>query len=424
MAVMMATAMFAQKANIKKIQRMLDYANPPIQIDLTNLEPEKREEMKKLVEEALVNPETAEYFKTWEYKARIDVYERFEIMQPYAANGNAFVDKDHMKRFFQNEKDIVTSFEKYYQILTTPDAKGKLPLKEEEFNTQKILAQQGSLASRVNLYVGATQFIYDDADFALDMLENYYKSFDDPLYADLDLKNTDPNYKESAYVYATALKEKIGVNDKVIELLEKSLDTHNGAYACQELITYYREKDDKANEAKYLKYAYEKYPEFLIFGVQYANMIVNDSEKPDEVRYPETIKVCDELIKRIKDGTVPKVDSNGNPIDDSNYYQFYYFKAAALFNSKHLKEAYETFVEGNDMYPGHDELVLGAAEAAKQLARDNNDDKAMYKNAVKYYSLAEQQWPEMSDRWGYNLYVCYRLLEDEPNVAKYKKYAE
>jgi len=427
LAIFVATAAFAQKANIKKVQRMLDYADPAIQIDLSNLAPEKREEMKKLIEEALVNPETENNFKTWEYKARLEVYDRIEIMAPYVANGNSFVDKDHMKRFFQNEKDIVVAFEKYYKLITTPDDKGKLPLKEDDFQKQKIIAQQASLASRTNLYVGATQFIYEDADFALDLLENYYKSFDDPLFADQDLKNTDPNYKESAYVYATALKEKNGVNDKVVELLEKSLDTHNGAYACQELITYYRDKKDQANEIKYLKMAYEKYPKFLVFGVQYAETFLQHAaEKPEN--YQEAIKICDTLIQRMKDGSVSKVDANGNPIDDTNNYLIYYYKALSLFNTQHYKESYETFAEGDEMCPGHMDLVCGAGKAAFKYAFENIDNKEisnpMFEKAVEYFSKAEDAWPDKPEEWGYNLYVCYHNLGNDAMKQKYVKYAE
>ena len=107
-AIMIAFAIsaVAQKANIKKVQRMLEYSSTPIQIDLSNLEEDKREEMKTLIEEAIKDPDTANDFKTWEYAGRLKVYEKTVIMQPYTANGNNFVDKDHMKRFFNNEADI------------------------------------------------------------------------------------------------------------------------------------------------------------------------------------------------------------------------------------------------------------------------------------------------------------------------------
>ncbi len=426
MLLAITTTASAQKANVKKVQRMLDYSTTPIQIDLSNLEPEKREEMKTLIEAAIVNPETENDFKAWEYAGRLKVYEKYVIMQPYVANGNNFVDKEHMKRFFNNEAEIVATYNNYFKLISTPNEKGKLPLKDEEFQKQKILAQQITLPSRANLYVGATQFVYDDPDFAVKLLDLYYKSFDEPLFADQDLKNTDTNYKESSYVYATALKGTGGDQATYLKLLNESLDTKNGPIACQDLITYYKEKNDATNEIKYLKYAFEHYPSILVFGVQYAEKVLQGSENPN--KYPETIAICDVLIQRLNDGTIKNVDDNGNPLDDSNNYLIYYYKALSYFNTGKYLEAYETFVAGNDACPGHVELVCGAGQSAAKYANDNFENKSvcnpMFEKAIKHFSEAEVAWPDRSDLWGYSLYVCYNNIDNEVMKQKYKKYAE
>jgi hypothetical protein len=347
-------------------------------------------------------------------------------MKPYIANGNNFTGKDHMKQFFQNEADIVNAYSKYFDLITTPDDRGKLPLKEEELAKEKMLAQTIALPSRTNLFVGATQFVYEDPQFATKMLEAYYKSFDAALFADQDLKNTDPYYKESAYIYATALKATGGDQQKVLELLNQSLTTQNGPLACQDLITYYKEKNDHANEMKYLKYAFDNFPSILVFGVQYAERILQNADNPN--RYPETIEACDVLIKRLNDGTIKKVDDNGNPVDDSNNYLVYHYKALSQFNSNQYMDAFNTFVEGDKACPGHIELVCGAGQSAAKYANENFNDKAvcnpMFLKAIEYFKQAEATWPDRSDQWGYSLYVCYNNLDDQVNKAKYKKYAE
>lgn len=413
---------FAQKASVKKVQHMLDYAEPAIQIDLSNLEPKKLEEMKTIIEAAITNPETAEDFRTWGYYGRLQVYEKNEILKAYTANGNNFVDKEHMKRFFQNEADIVSVYEKYFKLLTTPNDKGKLPLKDEELNKEKVLAQTIAAPSRANLYVAATQFVYDDPEYAVNLLKKYYESFDEPIFADMDLKNTDPNYAESAYVYATALKGAKADPAKIEELLIKSLETKSGPLACQDLITYYHEKGDVAKENEYLKYAYEKFPTYLVFGVNLAQNTLQ------EKKYDETIQICDELIKRMESGQIPETDDAGNPMPKDNNWYPYYFKAVSYFNTEKYDKAYEAFSAGDDAWPDHLEMVMGAGTAAAKYGNDHFADKPIckpwFEKAIKYFKKAELGWPDQPDQWGYQLYACYHNLEDKVNEAKYKKFVK
>ena len=50
--------------------------------------------------------------------------------------------------------------------------------------------------------------------------------------------------------------------------------------------------------------------------------------------------------------------------------------------------------------------------------------KPWFEKAVKYLSKAEQNWPDQSDQWGYQLYACYHNLENKVMEANYKKYAK
>ncbi len=402
----------AQKGNLKKIEN-LTYGVT----QLNTLEPEKWAEINQLVNEAKDNPETAENCKTWEWILKCKANDRFKMLKEYQANNNQFSD---MKAFFLNEKAIVDAAEKYHKLIHTPDAKGKLPFKDKDLEVQKLWLKENAAASRGNLYVGATQYVYNEPQVAVDLLETYYASFDSPIFEGDDLKNTDKNYKESAFVYATALK---GINADPAKIEEwdiKSLETQNGALACQELITAYKKKGDAANEQKYLQYGFENFKQTNIFGINLAQNAINNHE------YDKTLQICDELIKRQEDGSTPTVDESGKQYE--NVWYPYYFKAVSLFNTEKYDQAYEAFVIGDEKCPGHIELVMGAGTSAAKFGNNHFADKAVckpwFEKALKYFNKAEENWPEASDQWGYQTYVCYNNLDNQVMKEKYKKYAE
>lgn len=411
-ALALSASAFAQKANLKKIDGIAYGVQ-----NLSTLPAEKWDEIKQLVFEAKDNPETAENYKTWEWLVKTYENERVKMLMEYQANGNKFKD---MKAFFENEKNVVDACEKYFKLIQTPNEKGKLPIKDKELELQKVWAQANAKASRSNLYVGATQFVYSEPAEAVKLLESYYNSFESPLYEGENLKETDKNYKEAPYVYATALKGANGDKAKIEELLKAALTSSNGALACQDLITLYKEKGDTAAEAQYLQYAFENYPQTNIFGINLAQTALNNKE------YDKTLEICDVLIKRQEDGSTPTKDEAGN--DFENVWYPYYFKAVALFNSEKFDKAYEAFVAGDEHCPNHLELVMGAGTAAAKFGNDHFTDKAVckpwYEKAVKYLSKAEQGWPEASDQWGYQLYACYHNLENKVMEEQYRKYVK
>lgn len=233
-AMALTASSFAQKSNLRKIENITYGVQ-----NMNTLPAEKWVEIKELVNEARNNPETAEDHRTWDWIGRSALYDRQIMLQEYQANGNKFKD---LKAFFSNEEAIVSAFEKYYKLIQTPNEKGKLPLKEKDLEVQKQWATANASACRTNLFVGATQFVYDDPQTAVKLLEAYLKTFDSPLFEGQDLKNTDKNYKEAPYVYATALKGINGDKAKIEELLKQSLTSSNGPIACQDLITLYKRR--------------------------------------------------------------------------------------------------------------------------------------------------------------------------------------
>ena len=411
-ALALGASAFAQKSNLRKIENITYGVT-----NLNTLDPAKWDEIKQLVSEAKDNPETAENHQTYEWLIKAYGYDRFKMLTEYQANGNKFTD---MKAFFINEKNIVDACNKYYTLIQTPNEKGKLPIKEKELEIQKLWTKENANASRGNLYVGATQYVYSEPQTSVDLLESYYATFDSPIFEADNLKETDKNYKESSFVYASALKGAGAPQEKVVEWMEKSLQTQNGALACQELINYYRDKEDKANQERYLQYGFENFKQTNIFGINLAQNAINERD------FDKTISICDVLIQRQEDGSTPINDENGNLME--NVWFPYYFKAVALFNTEKFDLAHEAFAYGDEKCPGHSELVIGAGTSAAKYGNDHFTDKAVckpwFEKAVNYFKKAEENWPELSDQWGYQLYACYHNLENKAMEAQYKKYAE
>ena len=406
--VVMTTAAFAQKSNVKKVKAYIENADTPIALDLSNAKPQMIDEYRALLEPALTHPESKDLPDTWRYAARLKIYDMNQMLKQYARNGNKF---DDLKVFIENQYDIVTYYENYDRLMHTPNEKGKLPYKEEEMGKEHVMAQHNSQGARANLLVGASQFVYDDPAYAVKLLDLYYETMDNPLFKELDLRNKDENLPMANYVYATALKATGGDEAKRIQLLQASLEGDNGAMACQDLITYYKEKGDKENMNKYLLYATEHYPKQLIFAV---NMI--QAEMSDH-QYAEAIEHANKVIANIEADETLKADDNAHWI--------YYFKAVALYNSDKKEEAYDAFVKAYEISPDFDNLS-GAANCAAMLAQHNATNKALakewYDKAIQHYEQCRIDFPDKEDVWGYQLYVCYNNTGNTAKANEFKKY--
>ncbi len=415
--VVMTANVCAQKANVKKLKTKIEYASTPVNLDFGNLEVDKVQELRDLIEPALTHPESEAMPELWKYATRMKLHDMNEMLKERAANNNEFKD---LAAFFTNQADIVSYAEKYIQLLNTPDAKGKYSMKEEEREKERVMWQQYTSNPRNNLFIGASNLVYSNPDVTVKLLEAYYNSFDNPIYADLNLKETDPYYKEGTYIQATALKAIGGNMDKVVELWKQSFDSKNGPLACQDLINYYKEKGDTENEAKTYEMAYEKYPEQLVFGVNIAQ------NKVLERKYDEAIKICDDVIARMKDGTVQSTDDNGNTIEAAKYP--YYFRAIALYNQEKYEEAYNAFEEAVEYKSDYYDCIIGAGNTAARIASMNKDKKAVadkwYGNAIKYYEMARETDPGKSDDWGYPLYASYYNSGNMQKANALKKYAK
>ena len=416
-ALALTCSAFAQKKNVNKVKNMIEYSSSPINLDLSNLPADKLAEMRELLANADTDPESANMPETYKYKARLLLHDMNQMIQQRTANNNEFVDK---KAFFKNQADIVKTYEKYEKVMTTPNEKGKLPLKEEEYKKEHALIQQLVQNPRNNLFIGASNLVYDDPATTVELLDAYYESFDNPLFEGLDLKNKDPYYKEGAYIYATAIKGAKGDEAKMIEYLNKALDSQNGALACQDLITYYKEKGDKAKETEMYELATKKFPEQLIFVV---NLIQNNII---DKNFTKAVELSDQAIANMANGTIKTVDDHGNAIEAARYP--YYFRAVALYNLEKYEDAFAAFEKGVEFKQDYLDCIIGAGNTATRIASMNKDKKAVadgwYKKAIKYYEQAKELAPDQSDQWGYPLYASYYNSGNMAKAKQYEKYSK
>jgi len=355
--------------------------------------------------------------ETYKYKGRLLLHDMNEMIKQRTANNNEFVDK---KAFFKNQSDIVKNYERYEKAMKTPNAKGKLPVKEDEYKKEHALIQQLAQNPRNNLFIGASNLVYDDPAATVELLDAYYESFDNPLFAELDLKNKDPYYKEGAYIYATALKGAKGDEAKMVEYLNKALDSQNGALACQDLITYYKEKGDKAKETEMYELATQKFPEQLIFVV---NLIQNNII---DKNFTKAVELSDQAIANMANGTIKTVDNDGNAIEAARYP--YYFRAVALYNLEKYEDAFAAFEKGVEFKQDYLDCIIGAGNTATRIASMNKDKKAVadgwYKKAISYYEKAKELAPDQPDQWGYPLYASYYNSGNMAKAKEYQKYSK
>lgn len=407
-AVMTASA-FAQAKNVKKVKNYIENSDTPIALDLSNAKPGMVEEYRALLEPALTDPESKDMADTWRYAARLRIYDMNQLLKEYARNGNEFKD---IKAFFQNQYDIVQYYENYERLMNTPNEKGKLPYKDEEIAKEHIFAQQVATGPRNNLVVGASNLVYTDPAFTVKLLDLYYETFDNSLFKELDLRNKDENLPLANFIYATALKSTGSNEPKRMELLEQSLDGENGPLALQDIVTYYKEKEDHANMRKYLKMGTEKFPKTLIFHL---NLV------QDELRNHE-----DAVAEADAKKAIDIIEADEQLKADENASWIYYFEAVALYNQGKLEPAYDMFVKAYALEQSADNLG-GAANCAAMLAMKNNTNKTLskqwYDKAIAHYEQYRTDFPDQEDVWGYQLYVCYNNTGNTAKAAQFKKYS-
>lgn len=405
-ALTVSAAAFAQKSNVRKLEGMIDYATHPVNMDYSNLEPEKIQQIRTLITEALDNDESKDQPLLWKYASRLKIYDMNEMLKQYTANGNKLVDP---KAFFQNQADVVTYLEKYNALINTPNEKGKIKMKAEERQKERTFWQQHAAKARTNLVSAASQSVNDDPAQTIKYLDLYYASANDSLFVGVSEKVMNPvDIADTYYIYATALRGIKADSSRVNEYLEKSLASKSyGKNAAFELMDADKEAGNMDAWKARCEKAINQYPDEGVFGRLLMQQYVNDSE------WAKCDALADRLIERNK---------AANTVDEWPYY----FKAVSLFSQEKYEDAYKAFETTATVKPDFVEAYTNAGTTAWKLAQTHatqkDVSKSWYAKAIENFEKARELAPDDSEKWGYSLYACYNNSGQTEKAKEFKQY--
>lgn len=354
------------------------------------------------IQECMVNEKSKDYYDTWRVAAKIKNILTYKLYQD-GQNGTL----DTLK-YFGDLSDILTYYSTVEKCLITPNEKGKLPVKDSEYKEihQDILQQATSM--RTQILTGACSMVNGHPDGTMKLLDHYFATFDDPLFKELNLNETD-TLRESAYLYyGMAMKNKAVTWEDTVKYLdwyEKVLDSPAyGNYTCVELMNTYKEHGDMQKWEKYCRYAAEHYND-----VQFPKLLVQEYVRQDNEA--GALKLCDEMAE-----LYPK--------------EIYFVETKALmvFNDKKYREAIDIFKKLIEIDPTYGRAWTSLGTCYYQIAMENKNNipecKKWLNEAIPCYKKSEECEPDNPVLWGNYLYRCYHALSDKANEQKYAKYKD
>lgn len=354
------------------------------------------------IQECMVNEKSKDYYDTWVTAAKIKNILTYKVYQ----DGQAGT-LDTLK-YFSALSDILSYYQKVEKCITTPNEKGKMPVKADEYKEIHQDALQQAASMRGQILTGACAIVNSHPDGAMKLFDHYFETFDDPLFKDLNLNETD-TLKESAYLYyGMAMKNKAVTWEDTVKYLnwyEKVLDSPTyGTYTCVELMDTYKRHGDMEKWEKYCRYAAEHYND-----VQFPKLLVQEKVRQDKL--DEAMKLCDEMGKL--------------------YPEEIYFvetKALMVFNDKKYREAIDIFKKLIEIDPAYARAWTSLGTCYYQIAMENKNNipecKKWLNEAIPCYKKAEECEPDNPILWGNYLYRCYHALSDSANEKKYAKYKD
>lgn len=354
------------------------------------------------IQECMVNEKSKDYYDTWVTAAKIKNILTYKVYQ----DGQAGT-LDTLK-YFSALSDILSYYQKVEKCITTPNEKGKMPVKADEYKEIHQDALQQAVSMRGQILTGACSVVNSHPDGAMKLFDHYFETFDDPLFKDLNLNETD-TLKESAYLYyGMAMKNKAVTWEDTVKYLnwyEKVLDSPTyGTYTCVELMDTYKRHGDMEKWEKYCRYAAEHYND-----VQFPKLLVQEKVRQDKL--DEAMKLCDEMGKLYP-----------------NEIYFVETKALMVFNDKKYREAIDIFKKLIEIDPTYARAWTSLGTCYYQIAMENKNNipecKKWINEAIPCYKKAEECEPDNPILWGNYLYRCYHALSDSANEKKYAKYKD
>ena len=140
-----SSTLFAQKyAVIDANQKLTDACR-----DAQNIDYRLVNQAWKDIQECMVHEKSKDYYDTWRVAAKIKNILTFKLYQDGQTNGLDTL------QYFTGLSDILGFYSKYEKCLTTPNEKGKLPVKPADYKELHKEAQAEAYSLRENILSGA-----------------------------------------------------------------------------------------------------------------------------------------------------------------------------------------------------------------------------------------------------------------------------
>lgn len=416
LALMLTVGAYAQKpkkstakSDLKKAQTLLTQAVDALKAGQTKtLDYTKIDQAWELIQNCMDDELTNEEVETWETAGRCQVFYMNKMLNERTANNGQFAD---VNKFFDNQEKIVTYFCKMDAINSAPpvfDGKKRPKFRNpEDVKKNHEYAIMNAKAPRDNLLIAGNMLMEKDPKMARHYLDIYFKSFDEPLYKELNLHETDTMQYDANLFYAMSLipEAKTAADTaQVVSYLQKAMPSKkNGQAVCVQIMQIYHSQGNMTEWAKVCRKGVQDYPEEPAFLVNLLNYEMGQKN------WDEALRLANDLTTRFPD-------------KDYGFYQ----RGAIYYQQKNLEKAIEAFTEATQHDPTSVDAWAGVGNSAWMLAQNNAANKTLSK---KYYDLAIEAYeqahtiaPDRSDVWGYPLYAIYNNTNNVAKAKEYKKY--
>lgn len=306
--------------------------------------------------------------------------------------------------YLENYADMIRYSSKAYDLLQTPNEKGKKPLKDADIVKEREDYLKLALLAREQLGSNSRILYASNPAKCIELQDLYLKTFEMPLFEGQSSARDDSIKSELNYIYSVAYKN-LGNEAKSREYKEKSFDSDNGAAACFELMKEAKDAGDTENFLKYCKMGIEKFPKEKAFESYLTEYYFKNKKWTD--------------FNAFADGLLAKDPNNSNILR---------MKAQAAFEQEKYKETLALLDKVKALEPDDPDIIEFIGNLNFTMGQRNGTNKKVadsyYRKAIAAYEELHTKYPNDPKKWGYQLRVCYNNVGDLANSKKFEKYKE
>lgn len=360
-----------------------------------------------LIAQATTNEYTKDKMDTW--KVAADTY--FEFYQKQENEIKNDPNNEELRAaFVELSEKLLNSCIKYDSLLTLNEkirAEEKAKL-HSHYQVMGVNAATQLLQTAQNASNSDKQ---DDLRTAIRYSEAFLRAMEESQLMK-DFKN---DQLEDWKTYAKAFRAQSYFNlkgapeERIVSSYEALMSTKYKGIAYQALSNYYREKEDKVKQNKYLQQgidALKDIPEQKDLRANFAALLMQNLYRGGD---KEGFKRMVTLFKQ----EFP---------DDDNAVNAYLLEGEMAFENKDYATAKNIFLQAHEKYPDEPKGLLMAARAAWMHAQTNGSKKADMEDAITLFKKLEAESPTDSELWGESLYILYTNTQQPALAAPYKKY--